>query len=287
MPSLDLILNAVLYGVLVPAVVTALGLLAALRFWRGAAPAAVAAGIGAGLVALAKTNQINWGFLKPERSWEWLPGLALLALLVGLLDQALSLPLVVRWLLRVVVAGLTGWLLVQAEVAIQPREIESTANGWTAAIAVAVLILWGLLDHSARVSPTRLQSALLTLLLFAVGAVMEMSGSSTMAQTGSVVGAAILATCVMPLWRTSSDFVRAPIPAVGVFLPGLLFSIHFNTYASIPSTSYLLLLVSPLPLAALGLSPNRSRTLLLLSATASLLLMSLGVALAARAYTSE
>ncbi len=294
MPSPELILSAILYGIVVPALVTAVGLLLALRLKHGA-PLAVAAGISAGLFALAATaglaawetkDPLIWGFLKPDRSWDWLPSLILLALLVGLIEQIFSLPIVLRWFLRLIVAGLTGWLLYRAELVFASAE-QPVESWWPLAIEAAVLILWGVLDHSARIHPTALLPGSLTAVLFALAAMMELSGNMGFAQTAGVVGAAALASSAVSLWRLTPKVVGSIVPAVAVILPGFLFVNHFNsnseTPPTIPSPSFLLLLLAPLPLGMIGLTRTRSRLVMLISVVLTLLLTGIAIVLAARA----
>jgi hypothetical protein len=290
---LTAILSAVFFGILVPAVVTAAGLWLALRMKHGAA-LAVAAGIGAGLLALAASagltawqtsDPLVWGFLKPDRSWDWLPGLLALALVVGLIEQTLSLPVVLCWFLRLIVAGLSGWLLYRAELVYQSAE-QPLESWWPLAIEGAVLILWGVLDYSARIHPTAWLTGSLTVVLFALAGVMELAGNMRLAQTAGVVGAVTLATTAVALWRPLPPIVRSVLPAIAVLLPGLLFANYFNNFASIPWYAYVLLLVAPLPLGAIGLPRRRSLALILLSVALNLILVALVVVLAARADTT-
>src|SRR5437879_4925284 len=120
LPSPELLLNAVSYGVLIPAVVTVVALLLALRLGGGGEPAAVAAGLAAGFAALAASGQISWDFLTPVEAWDWLPALGLVAAAAACVVEQLGGRPLERWAIPPVVAVLTAWLLIRAQSGRQP-----------------------------------------------------------------------------------------------------------------------------------------------------------------------
>ncbi len=293
LPSPDMILEAVGYGVLLPAAVTALGLLLALRWAfaaRGGDVLAVVAGLVAGLAALVATDQIPSRFHKPVDCWDWLPGLALLASAVSL-DRLLFLTrparaarppvLLARWVVRVGFAALAGWLLVRT----QSANVEPVEEWWPAALALAVTGLWGL-DFLARRWPGAGLPVLLALVAFAAAGVMELSGFIRLSQMAGVL-AAVLGGCALAGWRwRHAPVAEGAVPAFAVLVPGLLFGAWFNTFAQVPAASYLLVVAAPLLLALTALPPLAGlpgRPLALVRAGVVLLPLAAALALAARA----
>lgn len=289
LPPPEFLLTALGYGVLAPAVVTALGLLLALRL-GGGEPVAVGAGLVAGFAALAAGGLIGWGLLDPTKAWDWravlallasaeawdwLAPLALLALAAALVGQLGNRPHF-RWAARLAVAGLTAWLLVRAQSAREP-----VGPLWGAALALAVLVLWGLLDLAARREPGVTLPALLALVAFATGAVAELANFSTPAHLAGVL-AAVLAGSALVAWRRPREAVaRAAVPALAVMLPGLLFVTVRNTFSDVPPSSYLLLLAAPLcPGAAVLLPLGRVAGRWEIAVRAASALVPLGAALA-------
>ncbi len=264
LPSADLIRDALGYGVLVPAAVT----LAVWALWRWAgrrrpAPAlspsggegdeegaggalAVGAGLLAGWAALAWSEQLDWGFLRPADSWHWLLPLSLLAVAAGAVERGFGVPGAARWALRLAVAGLTAWLLVGAESAVQPLH-----PTWYAAVGVAVLGLWGALDPAARLRPAAV-SALLATVALGAGAVLESAGIMSFAQLAGVFAAVLAACAVLGWWLPNAAPSRGAVPAVAVLLPGLLFVGYssVSSYTEVPAASFLLVLAAPLALGA-------------------------------------
>jgi hypothetical protein len=289
LPPLDVLLNALGYGLLLPAAVTAIVLIVAIRWGlvpRGGDLIGVAAGLTTGFAALAATGQITWGMLKPDDCWDWLPGLALLASAVGILDRMLIRPvpgmdgriglvrLLVRWLLRLIVAGLTTWLVVGTQ-----AKLESIPTWMFGAIALIVTVLWGL-DWLAHRWPGPLLPALLAFTAFSAAGVMEFCGFLRLAQMGGVLGA-VLVGCTLVAWRRPAELVPAgAIPALAVLLPGLLFATYFNTSSEVPLLSHLLVVVSPICLLATSVLPARW---VLVRVGATVLPLAVALTLAARA----
>lgn len=277
MPSLDVILQALSRGVLVPAAVVFVLLLALLA--RKGARVAVAAGLFAGFAALAAVGLLEWTFLRAVStdSWDRLPGLAVLVVLLTPDGDAPSLR-AARRLVSAGVAVLTGYLLVRAQSAVQP-----TSLWWLAGIAAAVLAVWWPLDPVALRWPGPGLPALLSLITFAGAALCERSGNLRLAHLTGVLAAA-LAGCAAAGWRRpKAPVARAAVSALAVLLPGVLFVSSCNNFGGVPLTSYLLLLAAPLLLgvASLLTSPSpQSRSWLLLRAGAALVPAGAGLVLA-------
>jgi hypothetical protein len=292
-PSPQLVLKAVAFGALVPAAVTLA--VAAAWLWRGRRPGdrppeaegaggdgvALAAGVGltAGWVALAGSGQLGWEFLKPTDSWHWLLPLSLLALAAGVGERR-SPARAVSWPLRLAVAGLTAWLLIRAEAAVQP-----VRPGWYAGLGGAVLALWGLLDAAARRRPGWELPALLTAVAVGAAIVLERADFLFLAQLAGVL-AAVLGGCALLAWyRPATGPAQAVVPAVAVSLPGLMFAGYFNHFSEVPAASFLLVTATPLVLAATAWLPHPERTGWRPTALrAGITLVPLGVAVALAAW---
>jgi hypothetical protein len=286
MPSPEVILNAVGYGLLLPAAVTVVALLLLLRL-GGGEPLALGAGLAAGFVALSKTGQIKDDFFHPEESWDWLPALGLLAAIAATVEQLAERWRIVRWAVRLLVSGLTAGLLVRAQSERDPFALGSYPALAASALqlGLAILLLWGLLDLSARRRPSAVAPVLLAFSALSAAILGELAGFSTVAHLGSVV-AGTLGGWALVAWRwPQTRVVRAGISVVSVLLPGLLFVTSNNSYSDVPSASYLLIFAAPLLLAAatfLPFSDRHPRWRALCQAGATLLPLAAGLALAAR-----
>jgi hypothetical protein len=275
LPSPAEILEAVGYGLLLPAAVAVVGLLLALRL-GGGEPLGVGAGLAAGFVALAATGQTDWEFLRPQEAWDWLPALGLLAAVAASVERVG----LARWSGRIVVAALTTIALLVAQSRREP--VPSYLFG---AIPLAVLILWTVLDLAARRHPGGLLPALLTLVAFAAAALGEMAGFLTVAQLGGVVAGALAGWALVAWRRPRPGVCRAGVGPFAVLLPGVLFVAFFNSYSDVPVASYFLLLAAPFCLGAtalLQLGPSALRRALILGAATGVPL-AVALVLAARA----
>ena len=258
-PPLDLLVPAVVHGLIVPAGVAAIVLALTLTWKRRRGGGAtigsadgLAAGLGllAGFVALAGSIQIDWDFLKPDDGWDWLLGLAILATLVGgIAGRPGSVSFGLRWGVRLVVAGLEGWLLARAE---------KVHPAWALGIALAVLSLWGLLDRLARRRPGITLPALLATIALIAAAVLELAGLLSFAQMAGVLGAVLVGLACLARWMPEASPARGAVPAFAVMVPGLMFTGELNTYSDVPPTSFGLVLAAPLALALID-SPIGSR----------------------------
>jgi len=280
LPSPDVILNAVGYGLLVPALVTVVALLLAVRL-GGGEPAAVGAGLAAGFAALPATGQIGLEIYRPVEAWDWLPLLGLLAAAAGWIEQIGKGSRAVRWVGRLLVVGLTAGLLVRAQAAREPKPI---ALSWYPVVALVVLALWGVLDLSARRRPSAVTPALLAGVGLAAAAVAEFAAFTRVAQMGGVVAGTMGGWAIVAWRRPREGVVQAGVACLSVLLPGLLFAAYFNGYGDVPAASYLLLLAAPLLLGAVTLLPSPDPAPLwrgLLRVAAVLLPLGAGLALAA------
>ena len=285
MPSPDVLLKAVGCGLLIPVAVTFFVLLLGLRS-RAGASLAVFDGLAAGFVALAATEQITADFLRPTESWDWLPALALLACVAGLLNPNGKLAFVLCWAVRLTVAGLVAWVLTRAQ---SGRESEPLCGYCQAAFAGAILVLWATLDLAlaAPRRPGGVVPALVAVVALAAAALAELGGFMTLSLMAAVVPGALAGWALVAWLRPDPDISRAGAPALAVLLPGVLFVSYFNNYGNVPVASYLLLLAAPLCLGAVALLPFSAigRWAILYRAAAAL--VPAGVALALAALAGE
>ena len=286
LPSPDMVLKAAGCGLLVPAAVTAGGLALArcggLR--QGAVRIgevlAVAAGLAAGFIALAASGELTWEFLALEDAWHWLPLLSVAAAVVGVADRALARCRLLRWGVRLVVAGVAAWLLVRGESAYQ-----EVSPGWYAGLTAAVLALWGVLDPAVGRWPGAWPALLLAVVGLSSGAVLALAGIMKFALVAAVP-AAVLGGCAGAAWGDPGESaVRPALPAFAVALPGLLFSGWFNTFSDVPAASFLLVWAAPLALGvtAFLLAPSTKRWPAAVQAAAVLAPVGAALALAALA----
>jgi hypothetical protein len=249
LPTPEEILQAVGFGLLVPAVVAVVGLLLAQRL-GGGEPLGVGAGLAAGFVALAASKQTDWDFLRPKEPWDWLPALGLLAVVAATAGQLGKWPVGVRRLGRAAVAVLTAVLLTFAQSA-----RDSITPKWYVALPLAVLALWGVLDLAVRRLPGGTIPALLTLTALAAVVMSEQGGFLTLAQLGGVVTGALAGWALVAWRRPRPGVCLAGVAVLAVLLPSLLFLVSFNSSSELPTASYLLLLAAPLCLGAMSLLP--------------------------------
>lgn len=240
LPPIDEILQAVGYGLLVPAAVAVVGLLLTQWLGRGE-PLGVGAGLAAGFVALA-ASQGDWAFLRPQESWHWLPALGLLAVIAGTAEQLGKWPVTVRYAGRAAVAALTAVILIRAQAG---REPQPPGPYWYGGVALAVLALWEILDLAVRRLPGGAVPALLALTAFAAAAMGEQVGFLTLAQLGGVVAAALAGWALVAWWKPQPGVCLAGVPVLAILLPAVLFVAWFNKSNEAPPLSFLLLLAAP------------------------------------------
>lgn len=240
MDEAPLLLDLVLPGVVLPVAVSAIILCLARRLgaegWRERAAGALAMLAG----FLASYAAFPWAPWRPIDPWDWLPSLLLFALVVGLWEK--SLPAVVRWLPRLVVAGVAGWVLIPNH-----AEWQTARNLWLGTVAGTVALLWFLLNPLTVRWPGKLFPALIALVAFAAGLLLEQgAGIMKLAQLAGVLGAVIIPCALWDRAQPPRSFMRGMIPGVAVGLPAVLFSGYFNTSAGMPLAVFLLPAVAPL-----------------------------------------
>jgi hypothetical protein len=240
MPPIEFLLHALLYGVAVPAAVTAALLLLPLRLRPGLGePAvrclgalAVAAGFVAGGTALGLLP------LRPELPWDWLPWLGLAAV-----ASAAPLPGLLRVALWLSVAALTAWRVVPVG-----DGGEVPVGRCRLTIAMGVLTL-GLLAPLARRRPGPLVPLLLALVAAGGAVVIEQSANAKYAQLAGTLAAALGAVALAAVVSPNRAVATGAVLVTAVLLPGLLAEGYFNNFGDVPLTSFVLAAATPLGLA--------------------------------------
>ncbi|MEX2176140.1 MAG: hypothetical protein WD872_17390 [Pirellulaceae bacterium] len=182
---------------------------------RYAAAVAIAAAFGLGYVLLP-----DWAALVPQRHWQWLPYLALLAAVLGPVARAAGVQAFERWLLALLLAVAAAWVLVPAWSDLVP------ARGWSIALLAAYLLA---LSMALDALPERLAGPrLLGLFALAAGALAIVLLVSITAKLGQVAGVA--AAAIAGAWTVAGSFERneallsrAAVPLYAVLVGGLAY----------------------------------------------------------------
>jgi hypothetical protein len=284
-----MLIPIVIWGVLVPALAAGTTMLLAFRPWSGdGAPAGVRDAWGAGL-ALAIGYVVGHAGL-PGAPWIGSPDIgrviplyAAIGAVLGGLTIHLRLPTLVTWMLRAVIGGSYGWLLVG------PR-LEGgleVSSGWLfiAAVTGAVVLNWWSIDRAARDEPG--PGLAVGLLVWGTGGsvVLVMSGTALAGQLSGILLAAVGGLLVV-IWRfPSNGCLRSAAGVVSLTLVGQwAFAL---LYASMSWPVFLTLGVASLALLVGRLSWLRERSgsvRLLLRSLAVIGAISIPAGLAARSY---
>jgi hypothetical protein len=230
--------------------------------WAGALGAALAVAVGFAWAnyTFAAASWDDTGRLLPWKAeptapaWHWLPRVALVLLVVGLLSRWIGLiaermlPEHRRW-----GAGLLVWAPRAAAVGVVntwlATEKVTDLLGWPAVILSAVMLLqWAVLDGLARTDRGAEAAAYQSAALFAAGTVMLYAHFGKFAELGIALGGALavvaIATAVGKLNASGA------VPAGVAFLPGLVFAGRPSLPESaIPAASFWLVSLAPLALA--------------------------------------
>ncbi len=241
MPPLEFLVEVLIYGGLVPAAVTALLLALAVKARPNLEAGGGAALAGGVLAGHALLGVAPWA---PNTSWHWLPYLPLIAAAASLGEAVAPSHRFLSWGLRIAVAALASWLLVPTL-----PELQETRPYWLAGSAVAVLVLWAVLQPLARKQSGPLIPSLLLLVAMAGAVVIEQGGFGKLAQFGGVLAAALGGCAVVCGWRRDRPWMSGVVPGVALLLTGLVVNGYFYNFGDVPPSSYVLILVAPLGLA--------------------------------------
>lgn len=240
-------LDAILLGVVLPAVAAAAVLLAAWRPWRKAASPTGTIGAGALAIGLAYAagyaGLVGWPPFPPVEASQWIVYLQLAAVGLFLLERMTSRPPNwLRWGFRI------GLVAVSLVLILRPMMTYSWSPGrtagWVAGLGVLALAFW--LELEWVLPGVEALSSWLVLTIVAVGCALclAMSGSLLLGQLGGVLAAAAAGATVLAFLPGGRTIDRASVRVPAVILTCLLLSGYF--YSELPAISALLVIAAPL-----------------------------------------
>lgn len=202
---------------------------------------ALAAGWAAGN---ARGEVVPW--VPDGKRVEWVPWLAAAAAAAGLLTRVPRLPAGVGWAV---------WSAVAAFAAVKLVPAEYVTGRWWAVPAFVLLnaaVGFGLAALSRR-DPGAGVPVFAAVALFAASGVLIHAHSARLMESATIAGAALFGIAAVALFGKAD--AGAAMPAVAVFLSGLLLIGHYETYSEVPAVSFALPAVAPLAAAAVLVPP--------------------------------
>lgn len=269
-----MILEAVVYGLLLPLLAAAAVLIAASRLGRGGRAVAVSVALVVGFVVgnhfrpVAKYQiDADRPFAAGEYAVEvvhavsgvpeetphpparyWLPWAVLFAASVGLLARVPKVPTVVGHLMRALACIFVARLLVQPSLRAELPWL------WFAFVAI-VLAEWELLDAFGK--DLLWLPWGMGLVFLAAGAVLLHAHTAMLADLATFVAGSCFGVALAVRWAGTD--VRGVVPVAAVALPGLMLDGQRSTYSDVPATAFMLVALAPLALAPLLLLPETWR----------------------------
>lgn len=212
-------LEAVGYGMLVPAVVALVLCRICRKLLPPVAAQRYAAGAAAAIAFLASYALLpSWAALRPERHWHWLPHLGLAALVFGLVGPAAGLRTVERWLPHAALAIVAAWLLVPLWADLSPSR--------PICIALLALYLWALMTGIDAL-PAKLRGKSLMIYLTMAAALTALLLAAAISlrfgQLAGIAAAALAGCAVATRWQAEPIEVRGMLPVFAVLVGGCAF----------------------------------------------------------------
>jgi hypothetical protein len=240
-------LDAILLGVVLPAVTASAALLAIWRPWRKAASPSGTIGAGALAIGLAYAAGyaalVGWPPFPPVEATQWILYLLVAAAGLCLLERMTSRP--PNWLLWGFRVGLVAVALV---LILRPMMTYSWSPGrtavWLAGLCILALVFW--LELEWVLPGVEALSSWFVLTIVAVGCslCLAVSGSLLLGQLGGVLAAAAAGATFPAFLPGGRTIDRASVRVPAVILTCLLLSGYF--YSELPAISALLVTVAPL-----------------------------------------
>ena len=238
--------NVILFGILLPAGFAGLALLAGWRPWRGPVTAgrpelASGALAFAGGLVLAQVLTLGAPRMPPIAANDWFALLVAGSALLGLADAVFRQAIWLRWTLRlgasIAVPVLLLWSLTQ----------HTWSTGQSVAILGALALgtfgLWTAIDRLTATSRGAAVPLALVVATAGSGAVLALSGSASLGLLAGSLAAAIGPAFLLALWKPNFSLARGAVPPLTVGLSGLWLNGAF--YADVPTASLVLLFVAP------------------------------------------
>ncbi len=272
LPPIDLVIETLSLGLLLPFVVAGAGLFTATRILKRGGPIGAVLAVVAGFAVANHFRPALEYRLDSERPLAeeirhavgggvdlseepaphpparyWFPWAALVASTVGVVARVPRVPLVVGWTMRGLVAVLVARIIV-------PPSLRAESAWLWPAFAAVVSAGWALLDWFGEDSPGWMAFGLG--MVFAAGGVVLIHAQSArltdlaLFMAGSWFGVALAA------WWTGAD-VRSAAPIAAVSLPALMLVGQQSTFSDVPLLSFALVALAPLGLAPLLLPALR------------------------------
>lgn len=245
------LLSALLFGVLLPGAVAALGALGLV-----AAPAEAARRYGPPWVAAAAFIVGFWGVvgtpeLSPLDVHHLLPHVAVLGATAATCELAFGGRAGLRWVARAAISLAVAWLILRPLLAHSWSGAGGVALLFACAASIAALV--AILDHAAGRLSRRVSGATHVIMLGAVAACAAASGTLAVGQLGGAMAAAVGGLWLVDV--VSGAPGRSPVTALtAVFAPAVVALAGF--YASLMPAVAMLLGAMPVALliAAVGAS---------------------------------
>jgi hypothetical protein len=262
LPSLKDIAEAAGYGVVLPAAVAAILLLACVLMSRRAG-ALRAAGAIAFLVAFLTGYAVlcriwfNKPILQFKDEWQWLPMWVTVAVIVDCLDllapkkPILNLVLCLVWFVAVLtVVFVAADYLVPKFAARTPGDVpmEEARPKLLLAIRATMFILWAALGSAAERLRGPLFPVLLACVALTCGMILEAGGSGTYAQLAGLLGGVLLGYTPLLWWIPNTRMARGTVPGLAIVLSTLMLNGYSDSFVAIPAASYMAATLAPLGL---------------------------------------
>ena len=177
----------------------------------------------------------------PNDKLDWLPTLALAAMVLGLLDGTIPSPRWARWENRLIVSG-SSLALILAPLFAETWGLQQAA-GWSFGLVAGMIAFWAVLDARAERLGSAMPSILL-LLSITTAVTLGLSHSLVLASLGGVLAASMGAIWLVSLVNRRMGISHGLIPGFATIHSGLLLVGVF--YSELPRASALALTVAPL-----------------------------------------
>lgn len=229
-------------GVVIPAAVAVL--VTAVGVWRRsgwAVALSVALGYVAGHLFIRGVPPFP-----PIEVEDWLPIVAVVTFLAGVIDVSWSLPRLARRLIRLGLSVATVLLLARPMIAnVWPTTAEAAV--WVAGLVAAMVAVWSIVDGTVSREHGSIVPFVLGLTMAGLAVVQGLSSSLVLARM-SGAAAITIAPLAFVAWRWPNDRqVRGALPVVIVLFAGLIMAGFF--YSEVPRGSALILALAPLSVA--------------------------------------